>query len=383
MAVDLAVSVPTVVGSLLSALASAFVLAIFAISPKNHFRHWLILNLTIADFLNATNNTVSGFLVVSRRHDLTPGPGCQLNGWIGQFSVQAIDFSILAIAMVALWIVQRPTIVSSLSWRAKVLLCISIWVTPLITSTTALCLGILGPVSGNWCWIESQYLGLRYALGHAWRIAIVLITAVTYIVVFVVVKRRYEHLSLFPNGDTTSGRDKSRSTEGDPVELSSIRLDTTITVQKSDVFNSQASTGGICEPPTGDCLPSQAPFSTVKSLPTQYDTSPNEHRVRYADASGRRGDSTEQRDKKIRYAEVRRVMLLNGYPAFYVLLWIPGLLNRLLESLGHKTRWLQILQASTQFIGLANAFTYSYNEGFRRQMRSLVARRRRSYHEQL
>ncbi|KAE8310317.1 hypothetical protein BDV41DRAFT_398490 [Aspergillus transmontanensis] len=88
MAVDLAVSVPTVVGSLLSALASAFVLVIFAISPKNHFRHWLILNLTIADFLNATNNTVSGFLVVSRRHDLKPGPGCQLNGWIGQFSVQ-------------------------------------------------------------------------------------------------------------------------------------------------------------------------------------------------------------------------------------------------------------------------------------------------------
>lgn len=40
------------------------------------------------DFLNATNNTVSGFLVVSRRHDLNPGPGCQLNGWIGQFSVQ-------------------------------------------------------------------------------------------------------------------------------------------------------------------------------------------------------------------------------------------------------------------------------------------------------
>lgn len=48
MAIDLAVSVPTVVGSLLSALASAFVLVIFAISPKNHLRHWLILNLTIA-----------------------------------------------------------------------------------------------------------------------------------------------------------------------------------------------------------------------------------------------------------------------------------------------------------------------------------------------
>ncbi|KNG86222.1 hypothetical protein ANOM_005988 [Aspergillus nomiae NRRL 13137] len=430
MAVDLAVSIPTVVGSLLSALASAFVLVIFAISPKNHFRHWLILNLTIADFINATNNTVSGFLVLSGHHDLSPGPGCQLNGWIGQFSVQvrftsvldnrppfssciaqAIDFSILAIAMVALWIVQRPTIVSTLSWRAKVILCISIWITPLITSecsvlapvlhpysfrfagfgppyslmagTTAVGLGIIGPVSGNWCWIESQYLGLRYALGHAWRIAIVFITAITYIVVFVVVKRRYEHLSLFPNGDTTSGRDKSRSTEGDPIDLSSIRLDTTITVQSIDVVNNPASTGGVSESPSQDQLSSQVPFSAAKGHPSKYDTTANERRLRYADTPGRGGDSTEQRDKKIRYAEVRRVMLLNGYPAFYVLLWIPGLLNRLLESLGHKVRWLQILQASTQFIGLANAFTYSYNEGFRRQIRSLITRRRRSYHEQL
>ncbi|OOO09562.1 Glucose receptor Git3, C-terminal [Aspergillus oryzae] len=224
---------------------------------------------------------------------------------------------------------------------------------------------------------------LRYALGHGWRIAIVLITALTYIVVFIVVKRRYEHLSLFPNGDTSSGRDKSRSTEGDPVELSSIRLDTTITVQSSDVFHNPVSTGGVSDSPPRDQLSSQVPLSAVKSLPSKYDTTSTERRLRYADTPGRRGDSTEQRDKKIRYAEVRRVMLLNGYPAFYVLLWIPGLLNRLLESLGHKVRWLQILQASTQFIGLANAFTYSYNEGFRRQIRSLIARQRRSYHEQL
>ncbi|KAE8153174.1 G protein-coupled glucose receptor regulating Gpa2-domain-containing protein [Aspergillus avenaceus] len=381
MAVDLAVSVPTVVGSLLSALASAFVLVIFAASPKSHFRHWLILNLTIADFLNATNNTVSGFLVVSRHHDLNPGPGCQLNGWIGQLSVQAIDFSILAIAIVALWLVQRPTIVSTLSWRAK-----SRWFRAhhlLLAGTTALCLGIVGPVSGNWCWIESQYLGLRYALGHGWRIAIVFITAVTYIVVFVVVKRRYAHLSLFPNGDTSSGRDKSRSTEGDPVDLSSIRLDTTITVQSSEVFNTQANTGGVRDSPSRDYLSSQFPISAVKSLPSKDNTTSNERRLRYADTLGTRGDPTERRDKTIRYVEVRRVMLLNGYPAFYVLLWIPGLLNRLLESLGHQMRWLQILQASTQFIGLANAFTYSYNEGFRRQIRSLITRQRQSHHEQL
>ncbi|KAF5861106.1 hypothetical protein ETB97_000617 [Aspergillus alliaceus] len=374
MAVDLAVSIPTVVGSILSTLASGFVLSIFAISPKNHFRHWLIFNLTLADFINATNNTVSGLIVLSRGHDLYPGPGCRFNGWIGQFSVQAIDFSIFAIAMVALWIVQRPTIVSSLSWISKVTLCASVWIVPLVTSTTALCLDILGPVSGNWCWIEPRYLGLRYALGHGWRIGIVLITAVTYIVVFIVVKRRYQHLRLFPNGDTTtSGRNQTKSTEADQVELTSIRLDTTVTVQSSDMVNTVATIDRQPEVPSKDRLTFQVSSSADQSLPSRHNTS----------TTGSRGDATQQRDKKIRYTEVRRVMLLNGYPAFYILLWIPGLLNRLFESLGHHYRWLQILQASTQFIGLANALTYSYNEGFRRQIRSLLTRQRRSYHEQL
>jgi hypothetical protein len=85
----------------------------------------------------------------------------------------------------------------------------------------------------------------------------------------------------------------------------------------------------------------------------------------------------------MQYAGIRRIMLLNGYPAFYILLWLPGLLNRLLESIDHSPRWLNALQASTQFIGLANALTYSYNEGVQQQIRSFTTGRRRLYDERL
>lgn len=71
----------------------------------------------------------------------------------------------------------------------------------------------------------------------------------------------------------------------------------------------------------------------------------------------------------VRRRQIRRILLLNGYPVMYIVLWIPGILNRVLESVQGKTPlWLAGLQASTQFIGLANALTYGWNEGLRNQL---------------
>lgn len=71
----------------------------------------------------------------------------------------------------------------------------------------------------------------------------------------------------------------------------------------------------------------------------------------------------------LRRKELRRILLLNGYPIMYVVLWIPGILNRVVESSGGRTSlWLAVLQSSTQFIGLANALTYGWNEGLRQQI---------------
>lgn len=45
---------------------------------------------------------------------------------------------------------------------------------------------------------------------------------------------------------------------------------------------------------------------------------------------------------------------MNGYPLAYIILWIPGIASRLAESVGGSPRWLKVLQASTQYIGLVN-----------------------------
>jgi hypothetical protein len=59
---------------------------------------------------------------------------------------------------------------------------------------------------------------------------------------------------------------------------------------------------------------------------------------------------------------VRKLLLLNTYPIMYVLLWVPGVANRFFELSGHSSKILAVLQASTQFVGLANAIVYGCNE---------------------
>lgn len=60
--------------------------------------------------------------------------------------------------------------------------------------------------------------------------------------------------------------------------------------------------------------------------------------------------------------DVWHMVLLNLYPITYLLLWLPGIINRLAEANGHSVRALAIMQCSTQFIGLANAAVYFYRE---------------------
>ena len=59
-------------------------------------------------------------------------------------------------------------------------------------------------------------------------------------------------------------------------------------------------------------------------------------------------------------ANLRRMLLLNGYPVLYIVLWIPGIATRQVEAVhGSSPTWLLVMQSSTQYIGLANAVTYS------------------------
>jgi hypothetical protein len=70
---------------------------------------------------------------------------------------------------------------------------------------------------------------------------------------------------------------------------------------------------------------------------------------------------------RLRHIKLGKILLLSAYPFLYIILWIPDIANRLAESLGYKALWLTTLQATGQYIGLANAVTYGYNEHWKRR----------------
>ncbi|KAH6707520.1 hypothetical protein BKA61DRAFT_678918 [Leptodontidium sp. MPI-SDFR-AT-0119] len=75
---DLAIAVPTLVGSYLSMLAAGSVFICYLIlPPQKHFRHTLIMNLAGADFFNALNNSISGtYVMVNKRIPEGSALGC-------------------------------------------------------------------------------------------------------------------------------------------------------------------------------------------------------------------------------------------------------------------------------------------------------------------
>lgn len=74
--------------------------------------------------------------------------------------------------------------------------------------------------------------------------------------------------------------------------------------------------------------------------------------------------------------QLRKMLLLNGYPILYILLWIPGIAERVCEAIGVAPLWLQGLQATTQFMGLGDVLTYAYNEQLHARIQSHLRTRR-------
>ncbi|VUC35441.1 unnamed protein product [Clonostachys rosea] len=336
--VDLVVAIPTFIGSLLSFLASLTVIVLqVANPPRKHFRHSIIINLLASDLINSLNNTISGAIAIGRGKlpspDLPPNASCVANAWIGQLSVQTIDFNILIISITVLLTVFRNNWVNGLSSRARTLICVSAWIPGLITSNIGLGLNSYGYVSGNWCWIRSEHLTLRYALGHGWRLAIFVATISIYTYIYIHLQRTYNALRMLLGASTFTER---RSQDSDAPTFRS--SDTQhILVRHSYTVSYELEGGGI-DDDFGDMMsPSDPNGSSHSTLPPP----PN----------------------------LTRMMLMNGYPLAYIMLWIPGIANRLAESLGGSPRWLQALQATTQFIGMANSLTYGISEQMRRNAR--------------
>ncbi|PSK46107.1 Pyruvate kinase isoform A [Elsinoe australis] len=319
MGLDLAVQIPTLVGSCLSFAATSTVIVLYALRWKewSSFRHNLVLNLTIAEWINSGNNTVSGIITFIRGSSLPPSPGCTANGFIGQLSVQAADFSILSIAISTAMVVTRNKRVRDYSHLSRFLICAGVWVVPFITAIVATASHAIGPVSGNWCWIKASRTDLRYGLTHGWRFAVIIITLVLYGYVFIMLKKHFDKMSDLMYGKSSDPTQRTKAGNTGTVDEDEIGL----TAEQANNHES-------------------VELGAIKNKVTVQD-----HGMRKA-----KGRATRQ--------DVARIMLLKAYPLGYIILWIPGIINRLIEASGSKSRVFAIMQASTQYIGFVNSVTY-------------------------
>ncbi|KAF5599544.1 hypothetical protein FPANT_3297 [Fusarium pseudoanthophilum] len=378
---NLSISIPTLTGSVLSCVASFFALCLHVIvpPPRRHFRHALIVNLLVADFINSLNNTVSGILAIKDGYadpKASPSTGCVANAWVGQFSVQAIDFNILIISVSVLLAVQRQQILDDSSRLMTAIVCLVPWIPGTITSFVGLGLHVYGPVSGNWCWIQTQHLGLRYGLTHAWRIAIFLATVAIYTYIYIKLRRLFSFVKYGLSSSTTKGyttNAQSRIDRENAEQSDTQRIWVTTTVEASYELESQGIAKGDQSHSEGeDTSPGGKVQWSASARPEPEPPTTEDHGTNNTQNVST-GNGPNHRIPKS--PNLRRMLLLNGYPIAYIILWLPGMANRLAESVGTSPKWLTALQASTQFIGLVNALTYGLTEQMQRAVQMWMKRR--------
>jgi hypothetical protein len=218
--------------------------------------------------------------------------------------------------------------------------------TSISTGTVGLLEGSYGYVSGNWCWIQSSRLDLRYALSHGWRIAIFFVTIGIYTYIYIRLKSVFASLrSLSTNTATNTVHDNP-----DAVPADSDNDTQKILVSNSvSVSHEMQNMEGVTRSEDGSYQNEATTRSTVTF-----------------DRRAANDDSGFEQSRMPAAPNVKKMLLMNGYPIAYIILWIPGIANRLAESVGQSPRWLNALQACTQYIGLINALTYGMSEQMRR-----------------
>ncbi|KAH9219375.1 G protein-coupled glucose receptor regulating Gpa2-domain-containing protein [Leptodontidium sp. 2 PMI_412] len=378
---------PTLVGSYLSILAAGSVFICYLIlPPQKHFRHTLIMNLAGAGFFNALNNSISGtYVMVNKR--IPEGSACTINGWIGQLTVQATDFTIFFIAIATVITLWKRNYKPRTDKTTKRIITCCIWIVPLATSSTGLYMDAYRPVSGNWCWLKAKPTILRYALGHNWRLTIIFFTICLYTYLFIYIHRHFASLrsSSSPNDNRNTSEQTSESSGESGLSGITIYEEFEIVDEPFDAWwdvqipTSEMEYFDLSPPRPNDSKeaatsPPPAPLEIIKQNFHPYaqtgSNRPNETtpflKTRDPLAIVRRPppphvSTTIQVTPSVaatlwsREMDIQKLLLLNAYPIGYIILWIPGIANRFVELSGHRVRGLAIAQASTQFVGLANA----------------------------
>lgn len=203
---------------------------------------------------------------------------------------------------------------------------------------------------------------MRYVLTHMWRFMVIIASTGIYVHIYLALQRRYKKFKIFPTAKP--GTNDSRPFE--TYNMSDYSQYSQTDSQKAWEYGGQIRMNSI----TLDEMEAQKKAYQElrqKSVSEEVMTPKAEPPPRFS-----RVNPMQQNEQRI-----KRTLLLNAYPIMYILLWIPGIANRIAEASGHPTRVLVIAQASTQFVGLANAITYGINERVWAQLKAVFRKRER------
>ncbi|KAK9727463.1 hypothetical protein K7432_001796 [Basidiobolus ranarum] len=353
----------SLVGSSISTIASLLLILCYVCLPScRTYRHRLILSLSIADFLNSLNNTVSG-IQLGKEGVIHPGTFCSINGFVGQVTVQAQDFSTLLIAVVTYSAISKP-----LEWLHALnflqvyepWLYICVWGFSLTTALIGQFTVGYVPVSGNWCWLPPHPAWVRYALTHGFRFAIIPLVFFFYIRLYLILKKtslsQNSSDQTYANDSSTHGGIELASNYQEFYAEPSLRSEVTDTNMSEVSRHIEANSN-------------HEPKFTTLMIKFGLKKSPKSPGKTGADGLPmKRPSSNEKR--------ITRVMLkMCLYPVVYTICWIPGILNRMIEISGDSNRILTVMQASSQFIGLCDAIMYGLTENLKEEIRLRITGR--------
>lgn len=220
------------------------------------------------------------------------------------------------------------------------------------TGFVALGLDLYRPVNGNWCWIKAKPPHMRYVLTHLWRFLVIILSTAIYADLYFHLRGRYRNIRFLGSGNRQVHEQPPDDgpTQG-PMEISTF----------SGTAKSAASVE--CHERPESPAPPKGSVMVARSFACQES---------YLHISGEQAPSAKpatQTKPAVTETQINKALLLNAYPIMYIILWLPGIANRIVEATGHSSRLVTVLLASTQYVGLANAITYGMNERVLNQLR--------------
>jgi hypothetical protein len=228
---------------------------------------------------------------------------------------------------------------------------------------------------------------LRYALTHGWRIAIFFATIGIYTYIYIHLKRSFGVLrikgglsSATSGGQSSGSGNHNRSGQQQQQRFGSGNASERGLEESGDTQHILETTSYEVTMELGDNIGQKDVRSgaqwEVSSSPAGQGNARSEGKQAHFDSKNSRGNNDNNNNLPSSSAatphfrtsvmppppNLKRMMLMNGYPLAYIILWIPGIANRLAESLDSSPVWLKALQSSTQFVGFVNAVTYGFSE---------------------